>query len=271
MPSLREFQEGFAGALFEGLRDESRELAAAGLEAYRNNLREGFRRALALEFPVIERLVGADYFRALALEFQSAHPSRSGDLHAIGAPFPEFLRERFAATAHAYFADVAALEWASEEVLVAADSPAFDPVPLAALPEESHAELRWRTARASRLLASEFPVTRIWRANQSAGAGGHTGTGAGPGTGEPAVPEWIDLGSGAERVLVIRSAAGVEFHALDPASFAFAAALAEGLNLGAAFDAARGHDPDFDPGAALRRLVSVGFLVAALPPQLDAT
>jgi hypothetical protein len=252
MPSLREFQEGFARALFEGPRAESCEPGAVGLEVYRNNLREGFRRALALEFPVIERLVGADYFRALALDFQRAHPSRAGDLHPVGAPFPGFLRERFAATEHAYFADVAELEWACAEALVAADAACFDPGLLAAFPEESHAELRWRTAPASRLLASEFPVTRIWRANHSSG-----------------VPEWIDLRSGPERVLVTRAPSGVEFHALDAASFAFAAALAEGATLGDAFEAARAQDPDFDPGAALRRLVSVGFLVGAVHPRLE--
>jgi hypothetical protein len=181
----------------------------------------------------------------------------------VGAPFPGFLRERFAATEHAYFADVAELEWAYAEVLVAADSACFDPGPLAALPEESHAELRWRAAPASRLLASEFPVTRIWRANHRSGTADRADAG------DSGLPEWIDLRSGPERVLVMRAPSGVEFHALDGASFAFAAALAEGATLGDAFEAARGHDADFDPGAALRRLVSVGFLVGAVHPRLE--
>jgi hypothetical protein len=105
-------------------------------------------------------------------------------------------------------------------------------------------------------------VTRIWRANQSADTGDRTDTG------DRGAPEWIDLGSGSERVLVMRMPEGVEFHILDAASFAFAAALAGGTTLGAAFDAAREYDPEFDPGAALRRLVSVGFLVAAVHSRL---
>src|SRR5579864_5012849 len=56
---------------------------AARLSIYRNNLHEGFRKTLALEFPVIERLVGEDYFRQLALSFLAEHPSRFGDLHCI--------------------------------------------------------------------------------------------------------------------------------------------------------------------------------------------
>ncbi|HEY8508191.1 MAG TPA: putative DNA-binding domain-containing protein, partial [Steroidobacteraceae bacterium] len=60
MPALRELQMQFASALFDG----APETIASGIRAdgidpvariaiYRNNLREGFIRALALEFPVI--------------------------------------------------------------------------------------------------------------------------------------------------------------------------------------------------------------------------
>jgi len=69
------------------------------LGIYRNNLEEGFAKTLALEFPVMQRLVGEDYFRQLALSFLAGHPSRSGDLHQVGAPFASFLREQFADTA----------------------------------------------------------------------------------------------------------------------------------------------------------------------------
>src|SRR5438552_18891311 len=81
MSSLRDLQRQFVGALFDELPD-----TRAGLEIYRNNLHEGFCKVLALEFPVIQRLVGADYFRQLGRDFLHAHPSRGGDLHAIGAP-----------------------------------------------------------------------------------------------------------------------------------------------------------------------------------------
>src|SRR5262249_12480482 len=104
MSSLRDLQRQFVGVLFEELADSEvtwargqdgrarlrgprRAQTAARLAIYRNNLHEGFINALALEFPVVQRLVGDDYFRQLAREFLHAHPSRAGDLHPIGAPF----------------------------------------------------------------------------------------------------------------------------------------------------------------------------------------
>src|SRR3954453_14142785 len=83
MPGLRELQLQFVAAMFAEsdaiqthVRDDGMS-ASARLGIYRNNLREGFIKALALGFPVIERLGGTDYFRQLALEFMSAHPSRA--------------------------------------------------------------------------------------------------------------------------------------------------------------------------------------------------
>ena len=97
MLPLRELQLRFVAALFEGdavVRDElvdGSPSAGARLGVYRNNLREGFVQALALEFPVVQRLVGEEFFRQTALEFQARHPSRSGDLTHIGAPFADYL------------------------------------------------------------------------------------------------------------------------------------------------------------------------------------
>ncbi len=72
-------------------------MRAERLDIYRNNLREGFVKALALGFPVIERLVGAEYFHQLAIELLRAHPSRSGNLHhggqAVRALAGETIRE----------------------------------------------------------------------------------------------------------------------------------------------------------------------------------
>jgi hypothetical protein len=264
MPSLREVQQGLGAALFDGdesaigtlVRDDGID-ALERVAIYRNNLREGFRKALALEFPVIERLVGPDYFRQLALEFLGAHPSRHGDLQHVGEPFPDYLRTRFAATEYRYFADVAALEWAHASVLVAPDSAAFLPDSLARLPPERHEELRLRIAPSCRLLQSEYPVSRIWQSNQT-GAGGSAGTESEP----------VNLCAGPEWLLIRRGAAEVEFHAFDAATFAFTASLAAGQTLGSAFDAAQAEEADFDPGAALRRLVALGVVIAADHPEL---
>src|SRR5437868_9855910 len=81
--SLRDLQLRFVAALFEGQDavvtphiEGAAEIAAARLAVYRNNLREGFLKALAIDYPVVERLVGEDFFRQTARDFQLQHPSR---------------------------------------------------------------------------------------------------------------------------------------------------------------------------------------------------
>ena len=192
------------------------------LELNRNNLEGNFRNALASEYPVIERLVGAAYFVELAARFRSVNPSLSGDLQHIGCGFAAFLHDRFANSRYAYFADVAALEWAYHEVLVAADPPAFEPQSLASLPVERYAELRFPALPSARLLRSAFPVLRIWLVNQTASSS----------------EEVIDLEAGPDRVLVARGTDGAVLQSMDAASYEFAQALVDGLTLEQAYDRA---------------------------------
>ncbi|MEP7245024.1 MAG: DNA-binding domain-containing protein [Gammaproteobacteria bacterium] len=294
---LRDLQMRFAEALFEGQAESHTALTAnslidAHIDAngidvaerlgiYRNNLHEGFIKALALGFPVIERLVGTDYFRQLAVDFQRAHPSRAGNLHHIGAPLAQFLRLRFVGAEHAeyaYLADVAALEWAQECALIAADAPPISPDSLRAISPERYESIVFQLHTACGLVRSEFPIVRIWQANQ-AGAGANAGAkaaeqggaganasanaddkggadGAAVGRGD----DLIDLRSGGDNVLVMRAPDGVEFHQLAAGEYAALHAFAQGLNLGAALEAAQAADAELDLGAALRHWLSLGIL-----------
>jgi len=248
--SLPELQARFAATMFGDTTEASTPwIQVAGiapelrLEIYRNNLQEGFTRTLALEFPVIQRLVGADYFRQLAVSFLADHPSRSGDLHHIGAPFAAFLRGQFAGTTYQYFADVAALEWAWQECLVAEDDAAVDLNALQAVPPQDYARLQFALRKAVHLLESAFPIMRIWEANQ-------------PGT---SATEIIELDSGAEFVLVHRVAGGARVTRLSPGEFALLATLARAEPLEAALDAALACEPHFDLIDALRRSFELGI------------
>ena len=82
----------------------------------------------------------------------------SGDLHHVGAPFAAFLREQFADTGYLYLADVAALEWAYQECLVAEEFNPLDPVTLA----RRARTVLWNTAVyvEARLPACAFTISR---------------------------------------------------------------------------------------------------------------
>ena len=259
MPALRELQLEFVAAMFDesdAIQAHVREdgmSAAARLSIYRNNLHEGFIKALALGFPVIERLGGTDYFRQLALEFLAAHPSRSGNLHHIGRPFAPFLAQKFAGTQHAYFADVAALEWAYQESQLAADAGALSPEAFAGVAPEDYERLTFAFHPACRFVQSSYPIVKIWRVNQP----------------ETLSDEVIDLDAGGDNVLVLRTPECVEFHRLPAARFVLFAALSHGENLGAALERAQAVESELDFGAALRHLVELRILTALRLPELS--
>ena len=263
MPSLLELQSTFMESLFAADAAAAKPIhgciVANGIPesqrfgVYRNNLHENFRKALAIEFPAIERLVGADYFRQLALQFQQAAPSRSGDLHAIGAGFSAYLQARFAGSEYAYFADVAALEWAWQQCLTAADAPPWNNFDaLGAVAPDCYAGICFQAHPALRLISSAWPVFTIWNANRDGS--------------EPAGV--IDISCGGECVVLRRAGSGAEARRCESNEYAFLSALATGLPFGAAVDAAlpaartaRDAYPPLDVGATLREAIALGLLV----------
>lgn len=223
MTSLRELQVAFLDGTLRGNQVHiasliaSSELAPeARVAIYANNAREGFLQALAATFPVVERLAGQDWFRQTGREYMSRHPSRSGNLHYIGERFAAFLDDALLDTEYAYFADVARLEWAYQEVLIAADHPSFDVSALSGVSPDDYDSLVFRVHPAARLVESRYPILAIWRANQ-------------PG-GEALAP--ISLDAGPARVLIIRREDHVELRDLPAAEFALLAAFVRGATLG---------------------------------------
>lgn len=136
------------------------------LAVYRNNSRQFFRTALTLTYPVLQRRVGDDFFRQLATEYRAGHPSRSGDLHWVGAQFPDWLRQRLHDTEYAWLADLARLEWACEEAAAAALETPLALEALTALPPQTLDGTRLRLQPSLRLVDSECPVWTVWQANQ---------------------------------------------------------------------------------------------------------
>lgn len=244
MPSLRELQETVAAALLAPAPDGALPLVVADriapaerLAVYRNNVRHNYREALRAVYAVVERLVGEHFFDHAADRYTHAHPSASGDIHAFGAQFAAFLAVFEPAAGLPYLPDVARLEWAMHEVFHATAPPPFPLERLAALPDAAHPALRFRPSPACRLLASRWPVDRLWALNQ-------------PGV------EWddgFDLDAGGVRLLVRRSGFEIELEPLPAADFALLVRLTAGEPLGAALEAAHAGSPDFDLAAFLRR------------------
>lgn len=252
MRSLRDLQREFAdGVLLDAADPICTAIAAHGiaparrLNIYRNNVREGFLKTLAATFPVIERLAGRDWFRQTGLAYLRTHPSTSGNLHYVGQRFAAFIDAQLAGSAYGYFADVARVEWAYQEVLVAADHPALDIDALRHVDPERFGALRFETHPALRLVASAYPVLAIWQANKTNS------------TNDLA----IDLNAGPSRLLIVRREDHVELRELPPAEFALLDAFTRGCTLDAAVQYALDTHAEFDLGTALARCLQLGAIV----------
>jgi hypothetical protein len=250
--SLRDLQVAFLDGTLHGYPAQIASLIAADelapqarIAIYSNNAREGFLQALAATFPVIERLAGSDWFRQTGREYMRSHPSRSGNLHYVGERFASFLDDLLRGSDYAYFSDVARLEWAYQEVLIAADHPSFDIAALSSVQPDAYGALVFRVHPAARIVESRYPVLAIWKANQPYADGTLS----------------ISLDGGGARVLVIRREDHVELRELGTAEFALLAALGRGATLAEAFDHAARADSAADLALVLGRVVKLQALV----------
>src|SRR4051794_33381548 len=94
---LRDLQQRFAAALRNGDDATLQGLVAAPahvtgrIEIYRNTVRGSLTETLRAAFPVVERIVGAAFFAAMAQAFVAAEPPRRPQLSAYGDGFAGFL------------------------------------------------------------------------------------------------------------------------------------------------------------------------------------
>lgn len=195
--------------------------ATARLDVYRNNARQLFRKALELTYPVVRRRVGNDGFRTLADEYRAAHPSRSGDLHWVGAAFPQWLSDRLAGTGYAWLGELARLEWLCEESLTAGNEVALTIEHLASVPADRLDALRLAMQPSLRLMSSHYPLGSVWQANQAEQAGTS-----------------VDLDSGPEHCAVACTDEGATVYRLEPDAFRLLEALLEGVALSDAVERA---------------------------------
>ncbi|OBU88329.1 HvfC/BufC N-terminal domain-containing protein [Chromobacterium subtsugae] len=236
-------------ALLEAIADPAQPAPAAelglradGLAVYRNNYRVGLIDTLAHSHPVCRQLVGEEFFTALAREYVKTHASHSGNLHLYGASFSDFIAGFEHCRELPYLADVARLEWAAHRSYYAADAEALDSGALAAFAPEQWEQLIFTPLPGVALCAADSPALSIWLAHRDGGS-----------------LEGI-LQRPAENALVFRLRGEVQAQALDPARYAFYAALFAGAALERAIPPALQTDENFDLQAALFGLFQPALL-----------
>ncbi|MFV2053563.1 DNA-binding domain-containing protein [Aliiroseovarius sp. YM-037] len=229
-------------AVPDGLTDPEGRPAGKRFAVYRNNVAVSLTEALITAFPVIYKLVGDAFFRAMAGVYLRQHPPKSALMMFYGAEMPEFLADFEPAQHLGYLPDIARLELAMRASYHAADATPIAPDALQSLPADRLMSARIGLAPAARLIRSPWPIHAIWRANMVADAPKPT--------------------MRAEDALITRAEFDPTITALPPGGGAFVEALMSDATFGDALDAATAEAETFDLTPVLGALLSGAALIS---------
>ena len=216
----------------EGLTDGAGVPTTKRFDVYRNNVAVSLTEALMAAFPVIRKLVGDDFFKAMAGVYLRTHLPKSPILATYGDEMPRFLKRFGPAQSLAYLPDVARLEIALRESYHAADADPIGTEALGALAPDRLMATRVALAPSLRLLSASYPAHSIYRANT-----------------EPNAPAPVMR---PETILVTRPGFDPVQTRISRAAFDFFTALHAGDTLGVAMTKA---GPQLDLGKALGLLL----------------
>lgn len=213
--------------------------AGKRFSVYRNNVAVSLTDALGQSFPVLQKIVGEEFFNALAGVFLRAHPPQSPLMMFYGAEMPLFL-ESFPPVEHLpYLADVARLELGIRHAYHAEDIQSIEASSLQNLSPDALMASHLTLAPAVKTLQSPWPLHAIYLANT-----------------QPDAPK---VTPAAQDILITRSEFDPEVTLLPAGGAVFVQTLSEGATFFQAFEAA-GETPEFDLSSVLGLLLSGGAI-----------
>jgi len=249
MPRFTETQEAFAdavrrtdNALPEGVTSHSADQPTRRFNVYRNNFYASLINVLAGRYPVVQRLVGEEFFRAVAKVYVEHEPPRSAMILAYGGGFGDFLAGFPPVADVPYLPDIAGLEWARHTAYHAADATPLGAEDFAGVPAEQVAALRLTLHPSLMVVSSPYPIVSIWETNTFD-------------------EEVRPVSAQAQDAMISRPEMTVEVRQLPPGAAAFIIALESGDTLGAAAERAASADERFDLAGNIAGLIDAGVIV----------
>lgn len=211
---------------------------------YRNNVCVGLVDALAERFPVCRRLVGDEFFRAMARRYVRNFLPRTPMLFEYGDDFPTFVASFEPARELPYLSDVARLEYAIGQAYHAENAAPLTMDAIRALHLDRLEEATATLHPSTHVVASQFPIVSIWRRHMSD---------------ENTTPLELDRD---EEALVVRPELAVVVALLPAGGSAFVRALQAGGTFEQAVTAAIGIAAGFDLTTCLQALFLAEAFVA---------
>ncbi|MCH2248762.1 MAG: putative DNA-binding domain-containing protein [Cognatishimia sp.] len=226
----------------ENLIDHAGRPAGKRFDVYRNNVVLSLTEALETSFPVLQKLLGEQFFGAMAGLFVRQHPPTTPMMMYYGEEMPAFLTGFEPVAKYPYLPDVARLELAMRQSYHAADATAIDPQIIATLPADQLMAARLEIAPSLKLLRSRWPIFSIWSAQTH-------------GTAMPEAPS-------GEALIITRAEFDPAPQLLPAGGATFVMALQEGEAFGQALDKATTAIPDFDLQTTLGLLIAGNAITA---------
>lgn len=218
----------------EGLQNPDGAQATKRFDVYRNNVAVSLSDALEAAFPVVRKLVGDEFFRAMAGVYLRKFPPSSPLMMFYGEHLPQFLKRFEPTKNHRYLPDIAKVELAIRKAYHAGDAAPIDGQALGAIAPDDLMALRMTIAPAVQVVSSEnYPIHAIYMANTRE---------------EAPKPQ-----PGAESVLITRPQFDPMIHKITSTDAACIIALQDGKSLGMALAEA---GDGLDLGAVLGLLLS---------------
>lgn len=231
------FQTDFTRALLnpdlptpDGLIDPSGRVAGKRFDVYRNNVVHSLITAMGDAFPAIKKIVGDEFFDAMAGLYVRAHPPQEPMMMFYGRQFPAFLAEFEPAASMPYLPEVARLELARRDCYHAADANPVDAMDLTAMSPEALMAARVTFVPSAILFESDVPAHSIWHYN---------------------MVEQFQITNPQEWILLARPEFDVVVYQLDAATYAVLNALQQGATLEAAFDVGLELNAELDLSGAI--------------------
>ncbi len=239
-------QSEFADALLNpdiaapnGLVDPNGRPAGKRFDVHRNNVIFSLINAMQIAFPVVRKILGDNFFKAISATYVRNCPPKSPILMVYGEDFPAFLSEAQQTQHLPYLGDVARLELARRRSYHAADIPAIATEKLAYLSPEKLLKIKLTLSPMMQIVASDYPILSIWQMNM--------------------VQDFPQIDALGEVVMISRPGLDVEMHKLDAPTHVFLTQL-KGKSLGDAYDAAVDIDMGFDLTQAIGLLLSQNII-----------
>jgi hypothetical protein len=216
---------------------------AIRFEVYRNNVHSSLVNALAEAYPVVQRLVGEEFFRAMAADFVRVELPTSPLLLEYGEGFAAFIDAFEPVAGLPYLGDIARLEWARQQAYHAAEAEPLQAQRLSDVEPTQLGDLRLQMHPSLRVCESRWPVLDIWATNA-----------------RDVCVRAIDLDAGGQQVLIVRPGAQLTEQLLPAGGAQFLAAIAAGKTLAESAETALTGAADFKLAGLLKLLLQTGAL-----------